>query len=247
MGLNLIDIFQKKTSDIVPEKLIDKLVSEQEALVTFLNPYSYLIARNDLSVYDSFDYIFSDGIALVILFRIFLMRKISRISFDFSSLAPLLFAEAENKELTVFIIGTKPNVIDKAVANLRSKYKNLNIVGYRHGYFNGEEERDKVLQEICAVDPQVVVAGMGTPLQDRFLVDLRKNGWKGLGFTCGGFLHQTARKLIFYPEWINRWHLRFAYRIYKEKGVVKRYLIEYPRFLLYFWGDYLKYCFKKEK
>ena len=53
----------------------------------------------------------------------------------------------------------------------------------------------------------------------------------GIGFTCGGFLHQTAQRMNYYPDWINKYNLRAFYRLYKEKGLFKRLynvLIQFP-------------------
>jgi N-acetylglucosaminyldiphosphoundecaprenol N-acetyl-beta-D-mannosaminyltransferase len=78
---------------------------------------------------------------------------------------------------------------------------------------------------------------MGVVRQERFLLAARNAGFRGVGFTCGGFIHQTARDEIdYYPAWINRWNLRFLYRMYREPHTRMRYLkagIVFPiKFLL---------------
>ena len=61
--------------------------------------------------------------------------------------------------------------------------------------------------------------------QERFLLKVRNAGFQGIGFTCGGFIHQTANNEIeYYPLWIDRMNLRFVYRMYKEKHTRKRYV-----------------------
>ena len=57
---------------------------------------------------------------------------------------------------------------------------------------------------------------------------LSKYNWQGIGYTCGGFLHQTANHIQYYPHWINRLGLRAFYRIYDEPKLFKRYFIDYP-------------------
>ena len=61
-------------------------------------------------------------------------------------------------------------------------------------------------------------------MQEQFLLMVKNTGFKGIGFTCGGFIHQTANDEIdYYPAWINRMNLRFLYRMIKEKHTRKRY------------------------
>ena len=89
--------------------------------------------------------------------------------------------------------------------------------------------------------PDIIVCGMGAPLQEQLLVDLQNIGWIGTGYTCGGFLHQIASNIQYYPIWTDKYHLRWAYRIYDEPKLFKRYFWEYPKFLMVFIYDYINY------
>ena len=86
---------------------------------------------------------------------------------------------------------------------------------------------------------------MGTPLQEKFLIDLKKNGWSGIGFTCGGFLHQTSNNIIYYPNWIDKFSLRAFYRMYDEPKLIKRYFLIYPLAILLFLYDLFKFRFSR--
>lgn len=210
-------------------------------LITFLNPYSYIILRKEHLLLDYFDIIFFDGIILVALFSFLKIKKCYRISFDMTSLAPFIFDQAQRNNQTIYFIGTKPGIIELAIQNVKNSFPKLNIIGFRHGYFKNQLEREQVLEEICILNPDIVIAGMGTPLQEYFLIDLRSKGWQGTGFTCGGFLHQTAKNIEYYPKWIDKFNLRWLYRIYDEPKLFKRYFYDYSKFLIYFILDYYRY------
>ena len=111
----------------------------------------------------------------------------------------------------------------------------------RHGYFSQDDDRSVVIKKIFQLDPDYVICGMGTPLQEYFLLDLKKEGWKGEGFTCGGFFHQTANRIIYYPEWINRFGLRSFYRMYDEPKLIKRYFIDYPKAVVFILYDLVRF------
>lgn len=208
-------------------------------LITFLNPYSmYILYEKRLlsKIYKEFDCIFIDGISLVkaIQFKC-KVKNLERKSFDMTSLAPQVFEYAINNNKSIYLIGTKPNLIEKAVKNIKKIYPKLQIAGFRHGYFDNQDEYKAILIQIKDLNPDIVIAGMGTPLQEIFLLDLRNIGWKGIGFTCGGFLEQTANKIDYYPKIIDKLNLRWLYRLYREpKRLSKRYFYIYPKFFIKF-------------
>ena len=73
---------------------------------------------------------------------------------------------------------------------------------------------------------------MGAPRQERFLLNLRESGWRGAGFTCGGFFDQVSGNGDYYPAWIDRLNLRFLYRLVREpRRLWRRYLVDYQVFL----------------
>ena len=74
---------------------------------------------------------------------------------------------------------------------------------------------------------------MGTGLQERFLLDLADLGWTGLGLTCGGYLDQvlTGGGVRYYPDLVDRLHLRAAYRLLQEPArLLPRYTRDYLPF-----------------
>ncbi|WP_072159147.1 WecB/TagA/CpsF family glycosyltransferase [Persicobacter sp. CCB-QB2] len=211
---------------------------------TFLNPYSYLLVRKQEWIAKQFDF-FIDGEWLCKFFRVFTATKPQRVSFDMTSLAPVVFKEAEERHLSIYLIGSKNDEIAGAVQEFRQAFPRVKIVGFRDGYVKGIEK--EVYAEICRVSPDIVIAGMGTPFQEQFLVGLGKFGWKGTGFTCGGFFHQTAKGINYYPKWVDQWNLRWVYRIYDEPKLFWRYFLDYPKFVFVFMYDLLFNRWWKEK
>jgi N-acetylglucosaminyldiphosphoundecaprenol N-acetyl-beta-D-mannosaminyltransferase len=74
---------------------------------------------------------------------------------------------------------------------------------------------------------------MGIPLQEEFILALRNAGFQGVSLTCGGFLDQLVRGERYYPEWIERFELRWLYRLASEPHrLARRYLVEYQTFII---------------
>ena len=212
-------------------------VNFSEGIHTFLNPYSYLSARKHKELFNQFDYIHIDGIALSFFLKL-IGIKATRRSFDMTSIAPKLFEYCQEKEKSIFFIGAKSVEIDNSIKIFRNAYSSLNIVGYRDGYVKGEW--DTSMEKIIKLNPDFVVVGMGTPMQEKYLLELKNKGFKGVGFTCGGFLHQSQKNIHYYPVFFDKLNIRWIYRIIDEPKLIKRYFIDYPKFVFYFLCDVCK-------
>ena len=192
---------------------------------TFLNPVSYIDAIDNRPLFQAFDGIFSDGSLLVAAIRMLYGKKVTRRSFDMTSVAPLLFEYAQKYQKSIYIVASKQEEVEKAVSIFYERYPNMQIVGYRNGYFHDEEEQLNEARKIVALNPDFLIVGMGILMQERFLLKVKETGFRGIGFTCGGFIHQTAKDEIdYYPQWVDRMNLRFLYRMYKEPHTRIRYL-----------------------
>ena len=229
--------------------ILQKLSSSTPAttsnnLTTFLNHYSYLIARNNPSIFKQFDTIHCDGILLCIYLRAIGVHK-TRVSFDMTSLAIKVFRLASENNYTVHFIGGEQGVAKNACSQIQRAYPDLKVSGVANGFFSSEEERNSIINTICNLNPNIVIASMGTPYQEQFLIDLKKSGWSGDGYTSGGFFHQTAKAgLAYYPKWVNRLNLRWAYRIYDEPKLINRYTFLFIKFTFVFAYDAIKYKLK---
>lgn len=202
-----------------------QIFSKSDTIYTFLNPVSYLSALDNKDLFSQFDGIFADGSILVSAIKIVYGKKITRRSFDMTSMAPLLFDYAEKNGKSIYIVASRQDEVEKAVGIFKERYPKLDIIGYRNGYFSSEEEMNIEAEKIATMNPDFVIVGMGVIMQERFLLKVKKAGFKGIGYTCGGFIHQTAKNEIeYYPEWVDRINIRFLYRMYKEPHTRKRYI-----------------------
>ena len=203
---------------------VEEILKGGKGIYTFLNPVSYLDALKHKELFTSFDGIFADGGLLAKAIKLGYGEAVKRRSFDMTSLAPIVFSYAAKTGKSVAIVATKQEMLEKAVANLEKSFQGLNIVYYRNGYFRDEQEMDDEAKKIVSLNLDILIVGMGIIKQEQFLLKVRDAGYQGIGFTCGGFIHQTAQdKAEYYPDWVDKYGLRFVYRMYKEPHTRKRY------------------------
>jgi len=234
---------------------LNEIFERRGRIYTFLNPVSYLLALENKEIFGSFNGIFADGSILVSAIRLLYSKRITRRSFDMTSIVPKLLDYVIENDKTIYIVASKQEAVERAVEIIRECYPAVKIIGYRNGYFSSEKEMRMEAEHIVELNPDFLIVGMGVLMQEDFLFRVKKNGYLGVGFTCGGFIHQTFKSEInYYPKWVDKINMRFVYRMYKEKHTRKRYLLAAFLFPLrfigerFFWQRYNKLlCHQNEK
>lgn len=205
---------------------VNQIFESKGKVYTFLNPVSYLTALDNKELFGQMDGIFADGGLLVKAIKMLYAKVVTRRSFDMTSMAPELFAYALEHDKTIYIVASKQEQVEKAVEIFQERYPEVNFAGYRNGYFSSEEEMDKEAKHITELKPDFLIVGMGSLMQEKFLLKVKNAGYQGVGFTCGGFIHQTSKNEIdYYPAWVDKTNLRFVYRMWKEPHTRKRYVM----------------------
>ncbi|OBS97476.1 hypothetical protein A9261_12755 [Vibrio tasmaniensis] len=207
----------------------------------FLNPYSYLVLRKSGLNFNEFDSISIDSYYLWKLLKICgIVKSDQRYSFDNTSFAKTYF-NLLKKENRIAIVGSDEKSNEKFCYELKKTHPEINIVYNRNGFFRDDSEKNEFFDRIIGLNIDQIIIGMGSPLQERFIIEAKGKGWQGDSYTCGGFIHQTANQgYNYYPKYIDKFNLRFIYRMYDEPKLIYRYLIEYPKFLMYFIFDLLR-------
>lgn len=175
---------------------LNLLFTQKGKIYTFLNPVSYLTALDNKKLFEQFDGIFADGSILVAAIKTLYGKTVTRRSFDMTSLAPELLSYAEKEQKSIYIVASQQEQVEKAVEIFKERYPNLILAGYRNGYFNSEKEMNTEAEKITQMNPDFLIVGMGALMQEKFLLLVKNHGFQGIGFTCGGFIHQTSKNEI---------------------------------------------------
>lgn len=210
--------------------------SHKGTINTCVNPFSYHMVRKKQELFDQMDGLYVDGMLMCKMMNLLWKTRIPRLSFDMSGMAVDLFDRLNNNSETIYFLGTKQEELEATILHIKNDYPTMQIAGYRNGYFKSLEDRDKAIQSIIALNPDFTIVGMGSPLQEQFCIDLKNSGYKGIAFTCGGFLHQSSNRLKYYPDWVNKYNLRAFYRLFHEKGLWGRLfnvIIQFPILFIY--------------
>ena len=202
----------------------------ESRVVTFLNPFTFLKLLEANTSLKHFNKICIDGIALkYFLELVYKGLTIERMSFDFTSVAHVVFSQAAEDSRRGFILGSDQSSNEAFRSTIANMFPGIEIDG-RSGYFDSEESMNSFLGDLADTHYDFILIGMGAVKQEEAAKILVDQGFKGNIYTCGGFIHQTAMGGgQYYPGWVNSLNLRFAYRMFREPTTVRRYLLDYPR------------------
>lgn len=170
------------------------------------------------------DLIDADGQPLVLASRLFTSTPLSErvATTDFIHDAA---AAAASNGIRFYFLGARPGVAQTASDRLRLLHPGLQIAGSRDGYFAKEQEGD-VCQEIVSLRTDVLWVGLGSPVQENFVIRNRdKLGGLGWIKTCGGLFDHHSGSVRRAPKWMQNAGLEWLYRTAKEPvRLAPRYL-----------------------
>lgn len=153
---------------------------------------------------------------------------------SYTDLMPALLKQCDRNGWTVFLLGTKEEPIEKAIVNLSHAYPHTKFFGH-HGYFNknNREINQQIIQEINATKPQILIVGMGMPVQEEWVKNHQDQLQVNAIFVGGAVIDRFAGLVSDCPEWLSKRGLEWVYRLVKEpQRLAARYLLGNPAFAL---------------
>jgi N-acetylglucosaminyldiphosphoundecaprenol N-acetyl-beta-D-mannosaminyltransferase len=142
-----------------------------------------------------------------------------------------LLAAAASDGYRIFILGATEAVLQRAVARLRHRYPQIQIVGFHHGYFNEAEERS-IVDQIKAAHPEILFVAMSSPRKEFWAAEHAVELGVPLVIGVGGSVDVIAGTRRRAPEWIQRIGLEWLFRLAQEpRRLARRYIAGNWRFI----------------
>ncbi len=139
-----------------------------------------------------------------------------------------LAARAEGRWRLAWI-GGRPGVSARAAARLRERYPDLEIEAFP-GHLSGTETT-RVLDALRAFRPHVVLVGMGTPTQERWVHDHREAIEAPVAWCTGATADVVSGRVDRGPALLHRHHEWAARLVADPVRLWRRYLVGAPRVL----------------
>ena len=199
----------------------------EKGQVVTINPEMILSAKSNpdfAEIINSAELVIPDGIGVQLGLKILghNVRRIAGIEFGRKLIDK--FAS----QPTAFV-GAKPEIIQKAVENLKKEVPNLNAVYVQDGYFKDD---DRVLDELTAANPKLVLVALGSPKQEIFISKAKNLLPNALFIGLGGSFDVWSGVVERAPGIWQKLGLEWLYRTVKEPKRFKRIFPTLPLFVL---------------
>jgi len=197
--------------------------------VVTINPEMIIYASKNKEFADiilSAQLVVPDGIGVEIGLRIlgYRVRRIAGIE-----LARELINVFTKENKSIAFVGAKPEIVNKAVENLKNEVKNIDIVYAKDGYFTDDNE---VYCELKEKQPKLLLVAMGSPRQEEFIYNLKEFLPNTIMIGVGGSFDVWAGAVKRAPVIYQRMGLEWLYRTIKEPKRFKRIFPTLPLFIL---------------
>ena len=152
-----------------------------------------------------------------------------------TDLVPELIEYCDRHNLSVFLLGTKPPYLQEAITNIKTKYPQLQIAGH-HGYFDQTsfQENQAIVERINQVKPNILIVGLGMPLQEQWILEHRSALNVNVLIPCGAVIDRLAGVVVECPRWLSSVGLEWLHRLMHEpRRLGGRYLLGNPAFIFH--------------
>ncbi len=145
-----------------------------------------------------------------------------------SDLFPRLAELAANKGYTMFFLGAGEGIAAQAAEKLKKQYPGLRIAGCYAPPIGFEQDRSavhEIIQRVQTVNPDILVVGLGTPKQEKFLYRYYKQMGVPVSLGLGASFDFVAGNRKRAPRWMSEHGLEWLYRTLQEpKRLAGRYI-----------------------
>lgn len=186
---------------------------------------------------DSADMVIVDGKPLVWISKLY--KKPIKEKISGSDLVPRLCDLAKKRGYSIFIIGGKEGVAEKAKANLVAKYPGIVIDGAYappFGFENDQKELYKINEMISAASPDILIVCFGCPKQEKWIYENYYSYNAKVSICAGATVDFLAGNVKRCPRWMSNSGLEWVYRFSQEpKRLFKRYFIDDIKIMKLIW------------
>ena len=214
--IQTIDSFiqQKKKSYIVAINVDVVMKIEQDAYLK--------------QITDQADMVLVDGKPLIWISK--LHKRPVKAKISGSDLVPRLCEEAAKKGYSIFIIGGKDGIAERAKKRLEKQLPGIKIVGTYappFGFEKDQKELDKINQMISDAHPDLLIGCFGCPKQEKWIYENYKKYDATVSVCAGATVDFLAGNVKRAPKWMSDHGLEWFYRFTQEpKRMFRRYFVD---------------------
>jgi N-acetylglucosaminyldiphosphoundecaprenol N-acetyl-beta-D-mannosaminyltransferase len=201
--------------------------------VFFVNAATLNLASEDpgyRDVLNAADYVFGDGTGVRIGARLLHGARLQD-NVNGTDLTPRLFAANANRGLRYFLLGATAEAIERAALEARRLFPGWEQAGHHHGYLTTPALNEAAIAEINGARADLLLVGMGNPLQEVWIQRHRERLQVRLAMGTGGLFTYWSGDLSRAPAWVRHLGYEWAHILASQPHKARRYLLGNPLFV----------------
>jgi N-acetylglucosaminyldiphosphoundecaprenol N-acetyl-beta-D-mannosaminyltransferase len=201
--------------------------------VFFVNAHTLNLAAADPSYRDTLnsgDCVFADGTGVRWAARLQGVRV--RENLPGTDVVPAMFRDAPDRGYSYYLLGADAMTIAVAADYARCMFPGWRQAGSRHGYLSDDALTSAAIGQINATRPDVLLVGMGNPLQEQWIQRHLSRLNVSVCLGVGGLFDFWAGNVSRAPRWLRRMGHEWLWRLLQQpRQKARRYLLGNPLFL----------------
>jgi len=232
-----VDALDMKTAVEFASRALQQ--AAKPACILAVNPEKVMTLQKDRWLRDFFtdvDLLIPDGIGVVWAAKMLHRVAMSRV--PGADLMPELCRLATESGHRVFLFGAKEEVNAAAARNLQEMLPTLRIAGRAHGYWP-KDKADDLVDQINGSGADILFVALGSPRQERWIAENQSKLTVRVIQGVGGTFDVISGVVKRAPEFWQRIHLEWFYRLLSDPRRIKRQAV-YPAFVLKVLADKIR-------
>lgn len=229
ISVRLIDLCGEQVADRLARLVADGTARSTPVTVAFMNMRNFVAVQDSpaaLIAFAAMDQVYADGVGLQIGRRLAGLPRFGRVSG--TNTVPLLLQRMA-AGTRVYLLGGSEAVSASAAARVCELFPRAVLAGVRNGFFTAHDD-ERVLADIVAAAPDVLLIGMGSPLQEQWLLRHRSRLPCKLAICVGGLFHYWARDLRRAPTTMQDLGLEWLWILSQQPFKWRVYTVDAARF-----------------
>ena len=218
-------------------RLLDQWMHERNGRARcayFVNAHTLNLAAADpeyRAVLNAADCVFGDGTGVRWAAR---LRGVSlRDNVNGTDLVPALLRATASRAYHCFLLGADRPTIHRAAQYVAEHFPGWTVAGCHDGFLGDSGRTECAIRQINRARPDLLLVGMGNPLQERWLHDHRRHLRASVCMAVGGLFDFWAGNFSRAPVWLRRLGHEWLWRLAQQPGAkARRYLWGNPLFLM---------------
>jgi N-acetylglucosaminyldiphosphoundecaprenol N-acetyl-beta-D-mannosaminyltransferase len=230
LGVAVTDVVMEEALAIIEAMLTQR--PRRAHSVYFVNAHTLNTACDEPAyreVLNRADRVFGDGTGVRWAAKL-IHRAPLKDNVNGTDLTPLLFTRFAGRGFKYFLLGNTPDRIGLAAEHTRKTYPGWELAGFHHGYLKGKDSMP-VIEQINASGADMLLVGMGNPLQEQWIHDHLPHLTVPVCMAIGGLTDYWVGDLVRAPAWVRRIGYEWLHLLIRQPKKARRYLIGNPLFL----------------